>query len=109
MNVGIGALRGGRRSGADDCNLRQRLDALLAGRGLLGRLLGPQKAVTPYQGAPLRTGLRWGSQFSRPGLVIIGEAAGRNALTGEGIGKAMESGILAADCDSRRRRRRHCR
>ena len=67
------------------------------GTRLLGRLLGPQKAVTPYQGAPLRTGLT-GSQFSRPGLVIIGEAAGTTyALTGEGIGKAMESGILAAD------------
>lgn len=96
LNVGVGALRG-RGIGSDDANLRQRMDALLAGKGLLGRLLGPQCPIAPYQGAPLRTGLK-GSSFSRPGLVIIGEAAGTTyALTGEGIGKAMESGLLAAD------------
>jgi geranylgeranyl reductase family protein len=96
LNVGVGVLME-RGVGGEDRNLRQRLDALLAGQGLLGRVLGQQKAVTPYQGAPLRTGLS-GSQFSRPGLAIIGEAAGTTySLTGEGIGKAMESGLLAAD------------
>jgi flavin-dependent dehydrogenase len=96
LNVGVGALRG-RGVGGDGRNLRQRLDALLAGEGLLGRLLGPQDSTTPYQGAPLRTGLT-GSRFSTPGLAIIGEAAGTTySLTGEGIGKAMESGMLAAD------------
>jgi flavin-dependent dehydrogenase len=60
-------------------------------------MLGPQQPIAPYQGAPLRTGLA-GSSFSRPGLVIIGEAAGTTySLTGEGIGKAMESGLLAAE------------
>ena len=96
LNVGVGALRG-RGLGADDRNLRQRLDMLLAGEGRLGRMLGRQEAVTPYQGAPLRTGLQ-GAQFGRDGLVVIGEAAGTTySLTGEGIGKAMESGLLAAD------------
>ena len=96
VNLGVGALRG-RRLGAEDRNLRQRLDRLVAGRGRLGELLGPQHPVTPYQGAPLRTGLR-GAGFGRPGLVIIGEAVGTTySLTGEGIGKAMESGLLAAD------------
>jgi geranylgeranyl reductase family protein len=96
LNVGVGALRS-RGVGSDDRNLRQRLDALLAGQGLLGRMLGRQVSVTPYQGAPLRTGLK-GSQFGKPGLAIIGEAAGTTyALTGEGIGKAMESGMLAAE------------
>jgi flavin-dependent dehydrogenase len=46
MNVGVGALRG-RGVGSDEKNLRQRLDALLAGTGMLGQLLGPQAAVTP--------------------------------------------------------------
>ena len=96
VNVGVGALRG-RGIGGDEKNLRQRLDALLSGAGTLGKLLGPQVAVTPYQGAPLRTGLA-GAQMHRPGLVIVGEAAGTTyALTGEGIGKAMESAILASD------------
>jgi geranylgeranyl reductase family protein len=95
LNVGVGALRA-RGRGADDPNLRQRLDALLQGKGRLGALLGPQTAVTPYQGAPLRTSLK-GTRFGRPGLVVIGEAAGTTySLSGEGIGKAMESGMLAA-------------
>lgn len=96
LNVGVGALRG-RGLGGDDLNLRERMDALLAGTGVLGRMLGPQQAVTPYQGAPLRTGLT-GARFHRPGLVIVGEAAGTTySLTGEGIGKAMESAMLAAE------------
>jgi geranylgeranyl reductase family protein len=96
LNIGVGALQG-RGIGSDEKNLRQRLDALLSGAGLLGRLLGPQVAVTPYQGAPLRTGLA-GARMHRPGLVIVGEAAGTTySLTGEGIGKAMESAILASD------------
>jgi geranylgeranyl reductase family protein len=96
LNVGVGALRG-RGLGSDDRNLRERLDALLAGHGHLGRMLGRQEAVTPYQGAPLRTSLT-GSRFGRPGLTVIGEAAGTTySLTGEGIGKAMESGMLAAE------------
>ena len=99
LNVGVGALRG-HGIGSDDKNLRQRMDALLAGEGLLGRMLGPQQAVAPYQGAPLRTGLT-GARFSRPGLLIIGEAVGTTySLTGEGIGKAMESGLLAAELAS---------
>jgi geranylgeranyl reductase family protein len=95
LNVGVGALHA--PSNGDERNLRQRLDLLLAGKGQLGRMLGPQQSATPYQGAPLRTGLT-GAEFGRPGLVIIGEAVGTTySLSGEGIGKAMESGMLAAD------------
>jgi geranylgeranyl reductase family protein len=96
VNVGIGAMRA-HDLRAGDVNLRQRLEALLAGQGVLGRMLGPQQPLTPFQGAPIRTGLR-GAPFGRPGLVVIGEAAGTTyALSGEGIGKAMESAMLAAD------------
>ena len=49
------------------------------------------------KGAPLRCSLR-GARWSRPGLLVTGEAAGSTyAFTGEGIGKAMETGLLAAD------------
>ena len=52
--------------------------------------------VTELKGAPLRTAL-CGSTLSRPGLLVIGEAAGLTySLTGEGIGKALESGVMAA-------------
>ncbi len=96
MNVGVGAISGN-RLGAKDVNLRTRLDDLMAGKGRLGSLLGPLETNEKYRGAPLRTSLQ-GAKLGRKGLAIIGEAAGTTyAVTGEGIGKAMESGLLAAE------------
>ncbi len=38
-----------------------------------------------------------GARLSRPGLIVAGEAAGLTyPISGEGIGKAVESGMLAA-------------
>jgi geranylgeranyl reductase family protein len=52
--------------------------------------------LAPPKGAPLRCTLE-GARPSRPGLLVTGEAAGSTyAFTGEGIGKAMETGMLAA-------------
>lgn len=52
--------------------------------------------LTDFRGAPLRTGLT-AARFGRPGLLVIGEAAAMTyPATGEGIGKAMESGLLVA-------------
>jgi geranylgeranyl reductase family protein len=96
MNVGVGALSGTSLR-SQGINLRARLDALLAGKGRLGALLGPMQAVEKQRGAPLRTGLT-GSRLGRPGLAVVGEAGGTTyAVTGEGIGKAMESAMLVAD------------
>ena len=56
-----------------------------------GALLGPMK------GAPLRCTLE-GATYTRPGLLVVGEAAGSTyAFTGEGIGKALETGLHAAE------------
>ena len=56
-----------------------------------GQMLGELK------GAPLRFSLE-GAHWSRPGLLVTGEAAGSTyAFTGEGIGKAMETGLHAAE------------
>lgn len=53
--------------------------------------------VEELKGAPLRCSLR-GSRWSRPGMLATGEAIGSTyAFTGEGIGKAMRTGLLAAD------------
>jgi geranylgeranyl reductase family protein len=96
LNVGVGALSGTSLR-SQGINLRSRLDALLAGKGRLGAMLGPMQAVERQRGAPLRTGLL-GSMLGRPGLAIVGEAGGTTyAVTGEGIGKAMESAMLACD------------
>lgn len=60
-----------------------------------GRVRGPMR------GAPLRTGLR-GARLHRPGLLVTGEAAGLTyAFSGEGIGKAIEGGLLAAEAIAR--------
>ena len=49
------------------------------------------------KGAPLRCSLE-GAHLSRPGMLVTGEAAGSTyAFTGEGIGKAIETGLLAAE------------
>lgn len=96
MNVGVGLFRGAglRRAGV---NLRASLESLLAGRGPIGRRYGPFTGATPIAGAPLRTGLA-GTASARRGLAVIGEAAGTTyAATGEGIGKAMESGLLLSE------------
>jgi menaquinone-9 beta-reductase len=69
------------------CTLYAPARALVDGGTLLGDL----------KGAPLRCSLR-GARWSRPGLVATGEAVGSTyAFTGEGIGKALETGMLAAE------------
>jgi geranylgeranyl reductase family protein len=61
------------------------------------RLVGASTQVTEFRGAPIRSGLKQ-DDFGRPGLLAVGEAiAATYAATGEGIGKAMESGLLAAE------------
>jgi flavin-dependent dehydrogenase len=61
------------------------------------KLVERSRQLTDVRGAPLRTALA-GAKLSRPGLLVTGEAAGLTySLTGEGIGKAIESGILAGE------------
>jgi hypothetical protein len=49
------------------------------------------------KGAPLRCTLE-GAQLGRPGLLATGEAIGSTYdFTGEGIGKALETGLMAAE------------
>lgn len=106
FNIGVGVAcshkqtRDG-RAAMQDVNLREVFDAftrfyapareLLAGGAWLG------DPANPLKGAPLRCTLQ-GARFSRPGLLVTGEAAGSTySFTGEGIGKAMETGLLAAE------------
>lgn len=102
FNIGVGiadshnATRGGKLA-KRALNLRQVMDdfkrVYAPARELMegGTLLGAMK------GAPLRCTLE-GARFTRPGLIVAGEAAGSTySFSGEGIGKAMETGILAAE------------
>jgi flavin-dependent dehydrogenase len=93
VNIGVGVFRGSGLREAD-VNLGGYLRSMLAGDGALGRIVGPLRTVERPIGAPLRTSLL-GVGAGRKGLAVIGEAAGTTyALTGEGIGKAMESAML---------------
>lgn len=85
------------QGGAQSGNLRRMLQAFGEIHAPAGTLLSQGTPVGEMKGAPLRCGLR-GARWSRPGLLVTGEAAGSTyAFSGEGIGKAMETGLLAAE------------
>jgi geranylgeranyl reductase family protein len=80
-----------------EVNLRAMFDAFVELYPSLRELLDGGTWLTPLKGAPLRCALD-GARYARPGLIVTGEAAGSTyAFTGEGIGKAMETGLHAAE------------
>ncbi|MGD9832846.1 MAG: NAD(P)/FAD-dependent oxidoreductase [Piscinibacter sp.] len=94
FNIGVGVFD--RRAGGEG-NLRGLFDAFTRIYAPARELVAGGQWLAPLRGAPLRTSLQ-GARFSRPGLLVTGEAAGSTyAFTGEGIGKAMETGMLAAE------------
>ena len=107
FNIGVG-LTGSHishrsRSGSDpakgqmqDVNLRGMFDAFCELHAPARELMAGGTLQGQIKGAPLRCSLL-GARWSRPGLLATGEAIGSTyAFTGEGIGKAMETGMLAA-------------
>ena len=103
FNIGVGLAqshtrgRDGREAMAEDVNLRQMFDRFCEIYPPASELVKCGEKLGPLKGAPLRCSLD-GARYSRPGLLVTGEAAGATyAFTGEGIGKAMETGILAAE------------
>jgi len=101
FNIGVGiahshnTLKNG-RLGMKDVNLREVFDAFIQVYPPARELMAGGVLQGDLKGAPLRCTLE-GARFSRPGLLVTGEAAGATySFTGEGIGKAMETGIHAA-------------
>jgi flavin-dependent dehydrogenase len=79
-----------------DVNLREVFDAFVACYPPAHEMMASGTLQGKLKGAPLRCTLE-GARFSRPGLLVTGEAAGTTySFTGEGIGKALETGIHAA-------------
>jgi flavin-dependent dehydrogenase len=101
-NIGVGLAHShgkqvNGRATMEDVNLREMLAALARVYAPAGELMAGGRVVGEFKGAPLRCSLD-GARYSRPGLLVTGEAAGSTyAFTGEGIGKAMETGLLAAE------------
>jgi flavin-dependent dehydrogenase len=102
FNIGVGLAQSrskpvGGRATVENVNLRELFAAFTRVYAPAGELMAGGTLVSEIKGAPLRCSLD-GARFSRPGLLVTGEAAGSTyAFTGEGIGKAMETGLLAAE------------
>ena len=103
FNIGVGLAHshsqsdGNGRASMADVNLRELFRTFCEIHPPAGELLARGEWVGALKGAPLRCSLE-GAQLSRPGLLVTGEAAGSTyAFTGEGIGKALETGLLAAE------------
>jgi menaquinone-9 beta-reductase len=102
FNIGAG-LTGSHIVGRDgrhkmqDVNLHQMFDAFCQVYAPAGELMAGGTVQGEFKGAPLRCSLI-GAAWSRDGMLVTGEAAGSTyAFSGEGIGKAMETGMLAAE------------
>ena len=101
FNIGVGlgdcfGLAGSGRLRMQDVNLRQLFDALCDLYAPARELMAGGEVVGELKGAPLRCSLD-GAWYSRAGLLATGEAVGSTYdFSGEGIGKAMETGMLAA-------------
>lgn len=103
FNIGVGLAHShahadadGRRSMAD-VNLREMFATFTDLHPAARELVASGEWVAPLKGAPLRCSLE-GARIARPGLLVTGEAAGSTyAFSGEGIGKAMETGLMAAE------------
>lgn len=102
FNIGVGLApshvkaRGGRYE-MRNVNLRQVFDTFIQTYEPARELMQGGQLIGELKGAPLRFSLE-GALWSKPGLLVTGEAAGSTyAFTGEGIGKAMETGLLAAE------------
>jgi menaquinone-9 beta-reductase len=96
LNVGVGVFHDAtRRPG--EANLRTIMARFLETFEPTRDARAAAASTTRFMGAPLRTGLT-GAQLSKPGLLVAGEAAGTTySFSGEGIGKALATGMLAAD------------
>ena len=102
FNIGAGLTgshiqRGNGKGRMQDVNLRSLFDAFCEVYAPAGELMRAGTLQGEIKGAPLRCSMQ-GARWSRPGLLATGEAIGSTyAFSGEGIGKAMETGLLAAE------------
>jgi geranylgeranyl reductase family protein len=95
-NVGCGVSL--RSSFMNHINLKKTFQTFIKEFPLARKLLDSGKMATPLKAAPLRCNFEGVEQFSDGSIIAVGEAIGTTyPYTGEGIGKAMETGQLGAD------------
>ena len=104
FNIGVGVAddsAAGSRAGSQHLNLREAFAAFQSIYAKAAELVQGGEWQGPpgeaLKGAPLRCSLE-GARLDAPGVLACGEAVGSTyALTGEGIGKAMETALHAAE------------
>lgn len=95
FSIGCGVFHRAARGGLP--NLAATLDAFVREFPVAREVMAQAIEVGPLEGAPLRCGLRGASLLGPGPVVAVGEAVGATfPFTGEGIGKALETGELAA-------------
>lgn len=94
FNVGCGVIA---RDGKPPSNLKAMYDSFLASFPLGRELKEKAVASTPPKGAMLRCGLKGTRVLAKGPVIAVGEVIGTTfPYTGEGIGKAMETGEMVA-------------
>jgi geranylgeranyl reductase family protein len=95
FNIGCGTTYD--KASRPEVNLRETFQSFISGFPLARELLADGEIITPLKGAPLRCGLLGSRSFIAPSVIATGETIGATyPFTGEGIGKAFETGALAA-------------
>jgi flavin-dependent dehydrogenase len=96
FNLGCGLFLGRRRF--DGEQLGRVMQAFIEDFPLARDLLAEGEMISPLRGAVLRSGLDGGCQPVTDRVLAVGEVIGTTApCTGEGVGQAMLSGVLAAE------------
>jgi geranylgeranyl reductase family protein len=95
FNVGCGVFYRG--SASRKINLRDAFRDFVESFPLAREVMKNAKATSPLRGAMLRSGLKGTNPLGPANTLVIGESIGATfPFTGEGIGKAMETGEVAA-------------
>jgi flavin-dependent dehydrogenase len=95
FNVGCGHLVGPDKRGD---NLRAIVESFLADFPIARDLIARGRRVSEFEGAPIRCGLDGCRDFRRDNVLLVGETVGATfPFTGEGIGKAMQSAMIAGE------------
>lgn len=96
FNIGCGVSY--RSHSSSRVNLREAFRSFLTSFPLAADIMRHAEAISPIRGAMLRCGLS-GTRPHGPGnVLVLGESIGATfPFTGEGIGKAMETGEIAAE------------
>jgi geranylgeranyl reductase family protein len=101
FNIGVGIVQSHTieqgKGSMQDANLREVFKQFCEFYAPARELMAGGQMQGDLKGAPLRCTLE-GARYSRAGLLATGEAVGSTySFSGEGIGKALETGMLAAE------------